>query len=175
MKNIAAVIWLVVIAFSLVACTNSNQPNTVNKLSTQDIEYYERLSLFEIENRDSFERYIRNYIEYANREVPEDVLKELKELTDASMIEVLIDSSFLNTIEHGSEERLDDAGSFIEDDIEGNEEYRYIYEDDRPDTVVGIYYIYSESTYVAKVTSIVGRTYLMYFKVQDGKVVDIYV
>lgn len=173
MKKTIRICSVIILVLLLSSCDKTSNVQ-ISKLSVQDQEYYEQLSNFELTDKDKFEKYIRNYIEYSNKEVPEDILKELEELTDASMIDTLIKNNFLNTIEQITEEVEGDRG-FIDESEVAEGEYDYIQEDMPSNKVINIFYIYSDNTYVAKVSAYTGRIYLMYFKVRDGKVVDIYV
>ncbi len=179
---------VIITAMLVLSSCHTKATETKNKLTEKDINYYRELSEFKDTMKNDIQKFITLYVQYYGKEIPEEDLTFIKNISSSSCYDNIIKNRFIHaenntidtnnkrTIQYEEGEILDidgDVGSgavsHSEDDIDQTEEQI-------PDRLMQLFYSYKDNVYIAKIgTPSTGRVYLLYITVEKDKVVNIHV
>jgi len=182
---IVLITLLISIAFIMVGCESSEV-----ELNEDEITYIEKLSTFSKVDEDKMRKYMDIYIRYRNSIISTEDLEFIESNTDKDLFENEVVYNFLTETYENTEipEELIELyfnapeGQQLERDGEGNIilEGDIIPEGDMEIpteseiSIDKVYYFFKDNIYAAKASRYSGFTTVIYFKVDNGKVVDIY-
>lgn len=158
----------------------------LNAITPEEQRYYKSLSEDKGEQREDFETYIYLYVSYSGKEIPEDELDFIKNMTLNSCYNNTVEFNFTNTMKklplkpdgypaELHKNRYSETEGIVESESTVCENGAYCYHDDLPENqLIAVYYIYRDNIYMARIGTNQGKSYILYFLVDNGMVVDIH-
>lgn len=160
MKRLCAVVVILAMLLTLSGCGSES--------SKWENEYYKSLHESKFNVVDSpINEFIDIYATYVGKDIPEDKLLRLKELADENYFNTTLINRFANTSMDPNLREVEEAPAEDRVMIEMGEEPTL--------EVIEVFYVYKGDTYIAKTVNELGKVKYLFVKVNQGKVVDVYV
>ncbi len=170
---VVVVILTTLIMMQVSACGKAD--NSGVKLTSEEEEYINELSTFKDNNKDVMRNYMYVYIKHTNSKINEEDLGFIEKHTDKDYFSNVVKYNFLDE-------------SLIDYDIEGKDKENekistggYIsvpldceIPEESGMNIMRYYYFFKNNTYASKVYDTYGYKKVIYFRVEDNKVVEIY-
>lgn len=173
-KTTIILILLILTIIQISGCNNRVESNGA-RLTIEEEKYLKELSTFKDNNKDVMRKYMAIYIKHINSKIPQKDIDFIKEHTDGDYFDNVVRYSFLDEslIDYDIEGRDKDAekistGGYISVPLD------YELPEESGMNIMRFYYFFKSNTYASKVSDMYGYKKVIYFKVERGKVVNIY-